>query len=116
MYRCCLLVGLRRFFHPGNSLQFSKPTTPQNNEAPRTTNSTWHTSPHHTITYSTTSSPYHDTHQRRGTAHNQHTLNTTTTRSSTIRRPHYTGPRHTSHGTPPWTRGEPRTHTTNTKA
>ena len=48
--------------------------------------------------------------------HNQHTLNTTTTRSSTTRRPHYTTPRHTSHDTPPWTRGEPRTHTNNTGA
>ena len=32
------------------------------------------------------------------------------------RRPRYTGPRHTSHGTPPWTREEPRTHTSNTRA
>ena len=69
-----------------------------------------------TITYSTTTSPYHHTHNRRGTTHNQHTLNTTTTRSGTTRRPNYTGPRHTSHGTPPWTREEPRTHTSNTRA
>ena len=66
--------------------------------------------------YSTTTSPCHHTHQRRGTTHNRHTLHTTTTRSSTTRRPRYTGPRHTSHGTPPWTREELRTHTSNTRA
>ena len=43
-------------------------------------------------------------------------VDTTTTRSSTTRRPHYMGTRHTGHSTPPWTRGEPRTHTSNTKA
>ena len=40
------------------------------NQAPRTTHPTWHTSQHHTITYSTTTSPYHHTHTQ--PAHPQH--------------------------------------------
>ena len=71
---------------------------------------------HHTITYTSTTSPCQRTRQRGGTTHNQHTLNTTTTRSSTTYHPHYRGSPHMDHCEPPGTRGEPRTHTGNTRA
>ena len=66
------------------------PTRPKHKRAPRTTHPTSHISPHHTITYTTTTSPYHRTRQRRDTTHNRHTLITPTTRSSTTHGPHYT--------------------------
>ena len=91
------------------------PTRSKHNRGPRTTHPTRHTSPHHTVPSTTTTSPYHQTRQRRGTTHNQQLLNTTTARSSTTHSPHYTGSRHTDHGTPPWTRGEPRTRTSSTR-
>ena len=50
------------------------------------------------------------------TSNCNNTLNTTTTRYSTSYRPHYTGSRHTDHRTPAWTCGEPRMHTSNTRA
>ena len=64
------------------------PHQPRHNRGPRATHPIRHTSLHHTITYTTTTSPYNRTRRRRGTTHNQHTLNTTTTGSSTTYRPH----------------------------
>ena len=90
-----------------------RPATTGSQGAPQPTR---HTSLHHTITYTTTTSPYHRIRPRRGTTHNQHPLNTTTTQSSTTYRPHYTGSRRMDHRTPPWTCGEPRKQTGNTRA
>ena len=69
-----------------------------------------HTAPHYTAPSRIPPSP------APATRHNQHTLNTTTTRSSTTYHPEYRGSGHTDHRTPPWTRGEPHTHTGNTRA
>ena len=91
------------------------PITPRHDQAPTAMQPTRHTSLHHSITYTTTTSPYHRTRQRWGTTHNQRALNTTTTRSSTTYRPNYTGWQHTDHCTPPLTRAERRTHTSNTR-
>ena len=91
-------------------------TTPQRSRPPGATHPTRHTTPRHTITCTTTTNPYQRTHQRRGTTHNQHTLNTTTTRSSTTYRPHYTGSQYTDHRPPPWTHRGPRTRISSTRA
>ena len=83
----------------------SMTTTPQRSRLLQATHPMRRTGPHQNImcttgTPTTTTSPVHRSHRRRGTTHSRHTLTTSTKQSSTTCRPHCTGSQRSGHHAP----------------